>query len=156
MTPIAWILIILALSLVLFLVELVVLPGITVAGIAAFVGICAGVAWTFAEYGLGCGFLTLGGVLLVIGVLTALFFRRRTWQRVTLDTEIQSRVDTPISELVTIGQHGTTLTRLAPMGNVEIGGRVYEAKTIVGFIDPQTPITVTGFENQTIIVKQNQ
>lgn len=46
-----------------------------------------------------------------------------------------------------------TLSRLAPMGTVEIGGRIYEAKTLDGYVDPRREIEVVGFENFSVIVK---
>ena len=53
-----------------------------------------------------------------------------------------------------VGDRGTTLSRLAPMGKVQIEGRTYEAKSVDCFIDQQSPIEVVGFENFSVIVKK--
>ena len=39
------------------------------------------------------------------------------------------------------------------MGSVEIDGKIYEAKLLSGYADPQTPVEVVGFENTSVIVK---
>ncbi len=153
MTPLIWIIIIIALSLLLFFIELVVLPGITIAGITAFIGFCAGVAWIFSEYGLLCGFISLLTLLLIIGVVMWLFFRRKTWLKIALSTEIEGTIDSPLCDLCQIGDTGLSITRLAPVGNIEVMGKVFEGKSASGFISPQTPVIVTGYDNNTLIVK---
>ncbi len=39
------------------------------------------------------------------------------------------------------------------MGKVEIGGRVYEAKSTGAYIDQRRAVEVVGFENFSVIVK---
>ena len=71
-------------------------------------------------------------VIIVLGfAATVLSLRAKTWQRFSLRQEIRSS-STPVapSELLKTGDRGITLSRLAPMGKVEIGGRIYEAKTL--------------------------
>ena len=57
------------------------------------------------------------------------------------------------SEELRIGDRGTTLSRLSPMGKVEIGGRVYEAKSTGTYVDPNREVEVVGFENFSVVVK---
>ena len=54
---------------------------------------------------------------------------------------------------VRVGACGRALSRLSPMGSVEIDGKIYEAKLLSGYADPQTPVEVVGFENTSVIVK---
>ena len=46
-----------------------------------------------------------------------------------------------------------TLSRLSPMGTVEVGGKVYEAKSLTAYVDPRREVEVVGFENFSVIVK---
>ena len=54
---------------------------------------------------------------------------------------------------ILVGQSGTTLTRLAPMGKVRVGEVTAEAKTIDGYINPRQSVEVIGFENTVVIVR---
>ncbi len=151
-----WIILLVLLGLILFLAELVLLPGITVAAVGAFCCLVGAVSWAFVELGMATGWIVLGSVSVALTVLTLLFLRPRTWNRFALHTEIDSQVQpVEIDQQIAVGAVGTTLTRLAPMGKVDIGGRVYEAKSLDSYIDPRTAVVVTGYENANIIVKIN-
>ena len=58
------------------------------------------------------------------------------------------------AEELRIGQHGVTLSRLSPMGKVEIDGRIFEAKAISEYVDQKSKVEVIGFENFNVIVKR--
>lgn len=60
---------------------------------------------------------------------------------------------TPQQNNIMVGQTGTTLTRLAPMGKVRVGEVTAEAKTIDGYINPRQSVEVIGFENTVLIVR---
>lgn len=155
MSPLFWITLLLILGILLFLAELVLLPGITIAAIGSLAALSAAVAWSFAAYGISCGFMTLGIVGIIIIIMLIFFFRRSTWRKVSLATELPDTIERPISELCKIGASGISISRLAPMGKVIIDGRVFEAKTMGGFVDEGAKIKVIGFENQNIIVEIN-
>ncbi len=142
------------LGVLLFVAELVLLPGITVAAVGSFCCLVGAVAWAFAEYGPQTGFIVLAIVVGILIVLLALFLRPRTWNRLSLKTRIEAKVDDRgVEARVELGTAGTTLTRLAPMGNIEIEGEIYEAKSLDSYINPKTPVTVTGYDNNVLIVK---
>ena len=58
------------------------------------------------------------------------------------------------SDTVKVGERGTTLSRLSPMGKILIDGRVYEAKSIDAYIDQRSEVEVVGFEHIAVIVKR--
>ncbi len=155
MSPLFWITLLLILGILLFLAELVLLPGITIAAIGSLAALCAAVAWSFAEYGISCGFMTLGIVCVIIIIMLIFFFRRNTWRKVSLATELPDSIERPIGELCKIGASGRTISRLAPMGKVIVDGRVFEAKTMGSFVNEGASVKVIGFENQNIIVEIN-
>lgn len=148
-----WIIILIILGLLLFVAELII-PGITVAAIGAFVCLVGAVTWAFVSMGTTSGIIVLSVTLLLLITLTALFFRPRTWNRFELKANIDSKaVPHEVEKTIEIGARGTTLTRLAPMGNVKIGGAIYEAKSLDSYIDPRKEVIVTGYDNNNIIVK---
>ncbi|MEG1606989.1 MAG: serine protease [Mucinivorans sp.] len=148
-----WIILLIVLGVVLFFAELVLLPGITIAAAGAFCCLVVAAAWTFVSYGVFTGFVVLAIILVILGVMMALFLRRRTWHNMSLHTEIKESIARPIEELVAVGALGIAHTRLAPMGNVLIEGKVYEAKTFGEFLDAKSHIEVIGYDNQALIVK---
>ena len=139
----------------LFLVaELVLLPGVSVGALLALVSDGSAIYRACRDFGATGGAVTIA-VIVVLGLAaTVLSLRAKTWQRFSLRQEIRSS-STPVapSELLKTGDRGMTLSRLAPMGKVEIGGRIYEAKTLDGYVDPRREIEVVGFENFSVIVK---
>lgn len=149
-----WITLLILLGLLLFIAELVLLPGLTLAALGSFCCLIGAVTWAFVEGGTAAGFITLGIVVVLLLILTALFLRPRTWNRFTLKTNIESRVQPlEIETQVEVGVQGTTLTRLAPMGKVQIGGRTFEAKSLDSYIDPRRQVTVIGYDNASIVVR---
>lgn len=153
MSPLFWIILLIVLGILLFIAELVLLPGITVAAVLAFGAFTSAVAWAFASYGLMWGFIALGAVLLLLTLITVIFLKPNTWNRVSLKDELPLTIDKPICELCEVGAHGRTITRIAPMGKVMVDGKVFEAKVIRGIIDADTDIKVVGFENQNVIIE---
>ena len=149
-----WISLLILLGLILFVVELVLLPGITIAAIGAFASLVGAVAWAFVEGGATMGFIVLGIVAFLLIVLTILCLRPRTWNHFALKTNIESQVQPEkIERQVEVGAQGITLTRLAPMGKVQIEGQIYEAKSLDSYIDPRQKVVVIGYDNANIIVR---
>ncbi len=149
------IIIFVVLGVLLLVVEMLVLPGFTVAGIASF-GACGYAVYKgFADFGTQGGLLTLGAVL-VLSVTVAIFcLRAKTWKRFSLGKNIDgTSMEVPEQDGLQAGNRGTTIGRLAPMGKVLINGKTYEAKSVDSYIDPRQEVEVTGFENFNVIVRK--
>jgi len=134
-------------------VELMLLPGITVGTVLSLS--CYGTAayFGFMRFGVFGGGITIAAILAVSLIATIISLRAKTWQRFSLDQKIDSSsMKSPADELKA-GDRGTTVSRLSPMGKVNIGGKVYEAKSVDVYIDQRKEIVVVGFENFTVIVK---
>lgn len=143
------------LGIFLLIVEMILLPGITVAGIASL-GCCGYAVYLgFTDYGTTGGVITLAAVLVLMIAAGIICLRAKTWRRFTLKENIDSKSqETPDEDNIHIGDRGTTVSRLAPMGKVVINGKTYEAKSIDSYIDPKQEIEVTGIENFNVIVKR--
>lgn len=149
-----WILLLIAMGILLFVVELILMPGVGIAGIGALASLVGAVTLSFVWMGALAGFLVLGGVFVLIVICTVYFLRAKTWRKASLTTEITGTISPAIDTLVPIGTQGTTITRLSPMGTVIIEGVSYQAKSLDQFIDQRVEVVVTGYDNQTIIVKK--
>lgn len=152
-----WYIILLSLLGLLFLfAEVLLLPGVSVGAVLALICYGSAVYLAFTELGSAAGFVVLVSILVVSLIVVVLSLRAKTWQRFSLNQKItSSSMPTPAEEIA-IGAHGRSISRLAPMGKVEIAGRTYEAKSTDAYIDPKQEIEVVGFENFNVIVKQIQ
>ncbi|MEG2369836.1 MAG: NfeD family protein [Alistipes sp.] len=139
----------------LFLVaEIVLLPGVSIGAILSLVCYGSAVYIAFVDYGMTASLIVVAVVLVLSILATILSLRAKTWQRFSLTQKINSSSMTiPEQENVKIGDMGITVSRLSPMGKVEIGGKIYEAKSGGDYVDPKTNIEVVGFENFNVIVK---
>ena len=154
MTLFGIILMILA-GLILFLLELLVIPGISIAGIGALVLMAVSVYLSFSIFGATTGTIVLLGVLLSMGLVIALTFRSKTWHRVSLHTQVKSKVNDVTGYGIAPGDIGITITRLGPVGMVEIGEHRVEGHSEGPFIDQQSQIVVVRIEPSFVVVKLN-
>ena len=146
------IIIILLIALILIFLEIFVLPGINVAGILGLLLMIAGIYLSYTQIGTPTAHYVLAATL-SLGTLILIFgLRSSTWQKVSLDTAIESKVGSDVSVNVKVGNRGTTLTRLGPIGTVLINGMTFEAKS-ANIIDSKTEIEVTEIDGNEIIVK---
>ncbi|MBR6083150.1 MAG: NfeD family protein [Salinivirgaceae bacterium] len=146
------IIIILLIALLLIFLEIFVLPGINVAGILGLLLMIAGIYLGYRQIGAPTAHYILATTL-VLGTLIMFFgLRSSTWRKVALDTAIESKVAGDVSENVKVGDRGTALTRLGPIGTVLINGKTFEAKS-ANITDAKTEIEVTEIDGNEIIVK---
>ena len=134
----------------LFLVaELVLLPGVSIGAVLALVCYGSSVYLAFRDFGPVTGTVVILVILVLSVIATVVSLRAKTWQRFSLKQEIRSSSMPVIpAEELQVG-----LSRLSPMGKVEIGGRTYEAKSQGAYVDQQRDVEVVGFENFSVIVK---
>lgn len=135
------------------MVELVLLPGVTVGTVLALLCYGTAVYFGFERFGVLGGGVTFAAILAVSLVATVISLRAKTWQRFSLKQKIDSAsMESPADELKA-GDRGVTVSRLSPMGKVNIDGKVYEAKSVDAYVDPRSEVEVVGFENFTVIVR---
>lgn len=141
-------------GLLFLLAELLLLPGITVAALLALVSYGAACWIAFSQYGVMTGSVVVGVILLLSLAAVVWSLRDKTWLRFSLQQEIRSSsMPEPAKELQP-GARGRALSRLSPMGKVDFGGKVYEAKSTGDYIDPRCEVEVAGFENFNVIVRK--
>lgn len=142
-------------GLLLFIIEFMLIPGITIAGVGGAICLVTGIVMAFVTFGTATGMIVLGVTALVMIITTVLMLRSKTWSKFMLKTTIDSKVDTVGSEdgKVKPGDRGTTVTRLAPGGKVLVNGEYFEAKSVDLLIDPKQEIEVIRIEDNKLIVK---
>lgn len=143
------------LAILLILLEIFLLPGITLAGIGGFLFAAGGIFFAYS-LGTATGHLTLGISLLLFAVVFAWLLRSRSFHRVALNTDIDSTIASVKDTGIRPGDEGITLSRLAPVGKARIGHVVVEARAREELIDENTPIVVTQVDNQHIFVERQE
>jgi len=148
------IIILIVLGILLFVIEFLLVPGVTIAGIGGLVLTVFGVYKAFNDFGPTTGVWVLIGTILLSVFVIAMSLRARTWNRLMLKTDIRGTVDTaPTAEQLKAGDRGTSLTRLAPMGKILVNNMVREAKSIEGYVEEHSEIEIVSVEGTRISVK---
>lgn len=144
-------------GIILFLVEIFIIPGISFAGIGAFVCLIYANYFAFSNLGNTAGFITLAASTLACVASLFIFMRSKTLDKIALKKNITSTVDNKAEQSIKVGDTGIAFTRLALIGIADINGHHVEVRSIDGFIDEKTPIIVARIDNGNILVeKQNQ
>ena len=140
-------------GILLFAIEFLLIPGITVAGIGGFLFIAAGIYFGYAEYGTPTGHYIFAASLVL--TVSGLYFmlRGKTWKRTMLNTNIDSKIPEINVLEVKVGDHAVTTSRLAPIGKIKINDTFIEAKSQSGFIDQKTEVEVVKVMKTNVIVK---
>lgn len=138
-------------GIILIFFEILLIPGVGIAGILGLLSMGGSCFYAFHEFGLTTGIIVaVVNAVLIIG-LAIYVLRAKTWKRMSLETNIDSKaVETAV---LSLGDKGKTLTRLAPMGSARFGDYVVEVKALEGMLDPEVPVEVVLIEDNKIYVK---
>jgi membrane-bound ClpP family serine protease len=143
------------LGIVLFLIEFLLVPGITIAGIGGAILMVGGVILAYHHHGTAVGNYTLIGTAVMAFVTIYFVLKSKTWNRIMLHTKIEGKVNVVDKEIpnVKVGDIGETVTRLNPIGKVLINGEYFEGKSEDKLIDQRSKIEVIKVLSNKVIVK---
>jgi len=148
------VILLIALGILLFLIEFLIIPGVTIAGIGGAILTIGGIYLAYTNFGTGTGTIVLVSTLAANIIIFALSLRSNTWKKAMLTTRIDSSVkDVNLAEKIKAGDRGVAITRLAPMGTVRVNEIVVEARSEAGFVNPRTEIEVLKVSSSQVIVK---
>ncbi len=138
-------------GLVLIFAEILLIPGVGIAGVLGLLSMGGSCFYAFHELGTTAGAIVTGVNAVLIAALTVWVLRAKTWKRMSLETNIDSKAVEGVS--LSLGDRGKTVTRLAPMGSARFGNYIVEVKALEGMLDPETPVEVVLIEDNKIYVK---
>ncbi len=139
-------------GLILIFVEVLLVPGVGVAGILGLLSMAGSCFYAFHEMGNLTGSIVTGVNALLLLILVIYILRAKTWKKMTLDTNIDSKAVSEESATLSVGDVGKTLTRLSPMGTARFVDLVVEVKAIEGMIDPGQNVEIVLIEDNKIYV----
>lgn len=148
------IIILAALSLVLGLLEIFILPGFGFAGIGSIVCAVVDAILIYNAYGFSWACIAVVVAILLLVLMLYIVANSRTFDRMSLKTSIDSTNATTEQLSVKVGNEGRAITRLALVGNAEIEGKQVEVKSSGELINSGTPIRVIKVDKAQIIVER--
>lgn len=136
----------------LILLEIFLLPGITVAGVGGFIFAAGGLiyAYTISQ---AVGNITVLASVIVFAIAFFWLLRSKSFNRVALKTDIDSRLTSSRDLGIKPGDEGITISRLAPIGKARINGITVEAKSLDELINEHTPIVVMRVDGYNVVVQ---
>lgn len=135
-------------------IELLVIPGFGVVGILGIVSFVCSCYFSFATFGVTAGVAVLIAEIVLVSAFIVLVLRSKTWRKITLNTNIDSKVDElPQNKGIEVGMKGRAITRLAPAGQVEFENAVVEAFCRDTIINGGSIVEVVEIADNRIFVK---
>lgn len=152
------IIILILLGILLFIIEFLLIPGVGIAGIMGAALMIGGVILGYTYHGVTVGNIILASTVVLSVITLVLTLKSKTWKNVMLNTKIEGKVNNieQNGKKLNIGDTGTTITRLNPMGKIMIDGQYYEAQALNMLIDEGTEIIIIKIAGKKIIVKPNK
>ena len=141
-------------GLILFIIEVFLLPGISIAGIISAVCLLYANYYAFDTMGTLPGCITL--VISAIGVIaiTVWFMRSKTVDKLSLKKTIDYKPE-PLKGLnLKAGDEGIALTRLALIGNAEFDGNIIEVRSTGDFIEEKSKIRIERIRDGIVMVEK--
>lgn len=141
-------------GLILFIIEVFLLPGISIAGIISAGCLLYANYYAFATLGTISGCITLAVSAIGVIAITIWFMRSKTVDKLSLKKTIDYRPE-PLKGLdLKVGDEGIALTRLALIGNAEFNGRIIEVRSSDGLIDEKCKIRVERILDGIVMVQK--
>ncbi len=142
-------------GLILIVAEFLIIPGFGVAGILGFIAMASSSFLSFTYYSNVTGIIVTLINLVLLAIVTIFVLRSKTWKKLSLNTNINSKVDTtPASKGIMVGLRGKTLTRLSPAGDASFNGVITEVFSRDRLIAPNKEVIVCDIDANKIYVNE--
>ncbi|MCD7971902.1 MAG: hypothetical protein LUG18_04430 [Candidatus Azobacteroides sp.] len=147
------VILLLSIAVGLVILEVFFLPGTTFAGIAGVIFAIVGIWYAYMQLGNTWGNISLIGSALVFGGAFTWLVRSNALNKVALNEEIDSKVESICQEKIKPGDEGITISRVNPIGEARINGETIEVKSNGEFIDPEVKIVVLKVYSTNVLVE---
>lgn len=137
----------------LIIAEIIFVPGTTVVGILGFIFCIYGVYLGYDYYGASTGTLILLGALTVNVAALVIAFKGKSWERFSLKGSIKGKFNEDFNLNLKVGDKGTTISSLKPVGKALFDDNEIEVRSNGGFVDENAEIEVIRIESSKIFVQ---
>ena len=147
-----FILLIIFVGLVLVALEIFLIPGTTLFGVAGGVALVAGVIMMYSYYGSYYGNITAGTTLILTAAAVVAGFKVVESNKLAMKGEITGKVNELESSSYKVGDKGTAATELRPNGKGIFNGEKIEVYSTGEYIARNTEIEITKITHDKIFI----
>ena len=141
-------------GILLIVAEILIIPGIFVAGLLGLGALVGSCVIAFEEYGQIGGLIVIVINCLLLITFTIISLRSNTWKKISLSTKIGDSVDLKVEEKgLSEGDVGQTISRLNPIGKAIFKGLTVEVNARNEMIKQGETVEISQIEGNTIFVK---
>jgi membrane-bound ClpP family serine protease len=140
------------LGIILILIEIFLIPGITITAVAGGAFLVGGIYYAF-HLGTPVGVIALLSTAFVFGIAFVYLIKSKALETIALKTNIDSTVASNDSLKISEGDEGVAVSRLNPIGKVKVNDIIMEGKSLGDFIDEDAEIVVIKVTPTQLIVK---
>jgi membrane-bound ClpP family serine protease len=142
----------LLIGLILLVVEILFIPGTTVVGIFGFLVSLAGLAFAFLNFEYSVAIWITGGTLVINFAAVWYGFSSGIWKKFSLKSTQSGGAFDGRTDGLEVGMKGLAVSDIKPYGKASFNEIWVEVKSESGFIEVNTPVTITKIENNKISV----
>ena len=146
---------VIVLGILFMLIEIFLLPGISIAGIAGAMFLIGGIVYSYMFLGSSAGNITLADSAVTLGLTFFGLLKSKSLERISLKTNIDEKVDNSYLLKIAAGDIGVAISRLNPIGKILVNDIEAEGKSFDGeFIEEDSEIVVIKVETYNVLVKR--
>ena len=146
------IIILILIGIILLLIEILIIPGVSIAGIGGFICMIAGIVLSYKFLGIKQGNIILLVTFLLNIIVILYSLRTKTWRKVGFESEINGKANL-IDIGINVGDAGITISKLAPSGKAIFNDKTVEVHSTEGYINPNTEIVIKTIKDNKIFIK---
>lgn len=150
MTP-TIIILLLVLGLILIALEIFLVPGTTVVGMAGGALMVAAIICGFVFLEATYAWAIFAGSTVSSIILGYFAFRPSTWKKIAVNSTIDGKI-IENTEGLNQGSFGITLTPCNPIGKAKFGDKIEEVYSVIDFIDADSRIKIESIKENKIFV----
>jgi membrane-bound ClpP family serine protease len=140
-------------GLLLIVAEIVFIPGTTVVGIFGGLLSAYSIFKAYETFGLSTGHVFLASCLIGGAIILILCFRANVWNRFANNSVSEGKAMEDLDQDLSVGDEGSTLSDLRPIGKAEFKGKTYEVQTLGTFCNHPSKISIIEISRYKIIVQ---
>jgi membrane-bound ClpP family serine protease len=140
-------------GLLLLVIEVILIPGTSIAGFIGFGMMIGGIVMSFKYFGDQTAWVIAGSTAVVSGAVFFWTFHTKPWKQFALKSTISSRVNEGIFEGLQVGSEGLSVSMLRPRGNAEFGNKIVEVSSLGNFVEAGTKIKIVKISSSQIFIE---
>jgi membrane-bound ClpP family serine protease len=147
------VLFLISLGLLLLVVEVIFIPGTSVAGFIGFGLMITGAVLSFKYFDDQTGWIVVASSGAVSAVVFIWVFRAKPWKQFALKSTSSSKLNEGQFVGLTEGTEGVAISMLRPRGNANFSDKTVEVSSLGNFIEAGTQIKIVKISSSQIFVE---